>query len=63
MDELPQEVRVHVLSGAGTHLHLSDGYEHLVAYDLHLIGCILARDALLGEEKRVGLVNDGSKWF
>jgi len=46
MNQLPKEVGVHVLGGAGTHLNLSHRYEHLIADDLHLILSILARNAL-----------------
>lgn len=45
MDQLPQEVRVHVLGRRGAHLHLGDGYQHLVADDLHLVGGVLAGHA------------------
>lgn len=46
MDELPQEVGVHVLGRTGADLHLGYGYEHLVANDLDFIGGILAGNAL-----------------
>jgi hypothetical protein len=47
MDQLPEEVRVHVFGRRGAHLDLGDGNQHLVADDFHFVGGVFVRDTLL----------------
>lgn len=51
MDQLPEEVRVHVLGGGSTHLHFGYRNQHLIADDFHFVSGILAGDTLRSDCK------------